>query len=227
MLDWSTIDTVLLDMDGTLLDLRYDNHFWNEQLHLHYARVHQTSPDLAAERLQAEFAAVAGTLDWYCLEYWQQRLRLPIRDLKRETTHLIQLREDTQAFLEGLQAAGKQVALITNAHPDALALKNEYTPLAHLCPTQFSTHEFGFCKEFQELWQALHTRFPFNPERTLFIDDGEHILDSAREFGIRYTVGIANPDSGLPDKQFHRHPAIYHFDELNLAGFSADVHGKN
>ena len=26
--DWQEIDTVLLDMDGTLLDLHYDNYFW-------------------------------------------------------------------------------------------------------------------------------------------------------------------------------------------------------
>jgi 5'-nucleotidase len=25
--DWAHIDTVLLDLDGTLLDLAYDNHF--------------------------------------------------------------------------------------------------------------------------------------------------------------------------------------------------------
>ena len=24
------VDTILLDMDGTLLDLHYDNHFWME-----------------------------------------------------------------------------------------------------------------------------------------------------------------------------------------------------
>ena len=28
LLPWSGIDTILLDMDGTLLDLHYDNHFW-------------------------------------------------------------------------------------------------------------------------------------------------------------------------------------------------------
>ena len=26
--DWSRIDHVLLDLDGTLLDLDFDNHFW-------------------------------------------------------------------------------------------------------------------------------------------------------------------------------------------------------
>jgi 5'-nucleotidase len=27
-LDWNNIDTVLLDMDGTLLDLAFDSQFW-------------------------------------------------------------------------------------------------------------------------------------------------------------------------------------------------------
>ena len=35
MIDWTSIDTVLLDMDGTLLDLHYDNAFgfvkWEQQ----------------------------------------------------------------------------------------------------------------------------------------------------------------------------------------------------
>src|SRR5688572_6670841 len=28
MIDWNAVDTVLLDMDGTLLDLHFDNYFW-------------------------------------------------------------------------------------------------------------------------------------------------------------------------------------------------------
>ncbi|MGD8938682.1 MAG: haloacid dehalogenase, partial [Gammaproteobacteria bacterium] len=36
MIDWTQIDTVLLDMDGTLLDLHFDNHFWREHVPLRY-----------------------------------------------------------------------------------------------------------------------------------------------------------------------------------------------
>lgn len=218
MLDWSAIDTVLLDMDGTLLDLRYDNDFWNERLKRHLATSKNISVEEAQIQIQAEFAKVAGTLDWYCLDYWERTLNLPIRKLKAETAELIVLRPDTPAFLQQLKLAKKQVAIITNAHPDALALKNQQVPLASLCPQQFSTHQFGYCKEFQQLWQKLHAEFPFNPERTLFVDDGEHILDSAKEFGIRYTLGITNPDSALPAKDFQRHPQISSFTELPELG---------
>lgn len=29
-IDWQAVDTVLLDMDGTLLDLAFDNYFWQK-----------------------------------------------------------------------------------------------------------------------------------------------------------------------------------------------------
>ena len=43
MLDWSKISTVLLDMDGTILDLHFDNHFWLHHLPLRYSEIHQVN----------------------------------------------------------------------------------------------------------------------------------------------------------------------------------------
>ena len=40
MINWHDIDTVLLDLDGTLLDLHFDNYFWCQHLPLCYARRH-------------------------------------------------------------------------------------------------------------------------------------------------------------------------------------------
>ena len=40
MINWKNIDTVLLDMDGTLLDLHFDNHFWQTFVPLRYAQQH-------------------------------------------------------------------------------------------------------------------------------------------------------------------------------------------
>ncbi|WP_342768354.1 hypothetical protein [Kushneria sinocarnis] len=71
MIDWRHIDTVLLDMDGTLLDLHFDTHFWLEHLPRRYCEIHrlETSHGHAlVERILAE----RGTLDWYSLRYWQR-----------------------------------------------------------------------------------------------------------------------------------------------------------
>lgn len=214
MLNWSEIDTVLLDMDGTLLDLHYDNHFWNDYLLQCYAKQHNISAQQTQSFFNNAFSQVAGTLNWYCIDYWERTLELPIRELKEHFAEKIQYRPDAPAFLDALKQAGKEVVIVTNAHPDALALKNKYTDLQQRCAIQYSTHSFGYCKEFQELWLGLQQQLQFNPERTLFADDGEHILDSARTFGIRYTLGIETPDSQRPATRFSRHMSVASFAQL-------------
>ncbi len=214
MLIWSEIDTVLLDMDGTLLDLHYDNHFWNDYLLQCYAKQHGISAQDTHAFFNNVFTQVAGTLNWYCLDYWERTLDLPIRELKEHFVEKIKYRADAPVFLDSLKRAGKEVIIVTNAHPDALALKNRHTDLQARCAVQYSTHDFGYCKEFQELWQGLQQHVQFDPKRTLFADDGEHILDSARTFGIRYTLGIETPDSQRPATRFSRHMSVSSFSQL-------------
>ena len=72
--DWQRIDTVLVDMDGTLLDLAFDNFFWLELVPEHYATLNGHPPAEARERLAQRFAAKQGTLDFYCLDHWSRDL---------------------------------------------------------------------------------------------------------------------------------------------------------
>lgn len=213
-LPWSDIDTLLLDMDGTLLDLHYDNQFWNQRVPEFYAAAQQIDVAAAHQYIHQHFSTVAGTLDWYCLDYWQQTLQLPIRELKRQFIDLIKVRADVPDFLAEARQANKRIVLVTNAHPDALALKNQYTNLAAMCDEQYSTHEFGACKEEQSLWQQLQQRTQFDPARSLFIDDGEHILAAAAQFGIAHVLGVENPDSQLPSKTFHQFPSFDNYASL-------------
>src|SRR5688572_26332982 len=91
-IDWQQIDVVLLDMDGTLLDLRFDNFFWQQYLPAACAIQWHVDKKEAEKRLFACFQDVQGTLDWYCLDYWQSELGLDIVSLKREIQHLIAVR---------------------------------------------------------------------------------------------------------------------------------------
>lgn len=195
MLNWNTIDTVLLDMDGTLLDLHFDNHFWLEYLPQRYADHHGQSLAWAKAEIYPLMQAKQGQLDWYCLDFWSRELSLPITALKREVAHMISLRPDADLFLQALQGAGKQVILITNAHRESLSLKMERVELMTYFQRLISSHDFGFPKEAQAFWQALQHEVPFDPERTLFIDDSLPILRAAREYGVAQLLAVRQPDS--------------------------------
>lgn len=207
-LPWPAIDTVLLDMDGTLLDLHFDNHFWLEHLPQRYAELHGISRQQADAELLPLFHQHAGQLNWYCTDFWSRELNLSVRELKREVAHLIALRPDADTFLAAIRAAGKRVALITNAHRDSLSLKLERIELAPYFDRLISSHDYGVPKEDQQFWHALHTDWPFDPARTLFIDDSLPILRSARTFGIAHLLAVRQPDSRQPAKDSQEFSAV-------------------
>jgi putative hydrolase of the HAD superfamily len=214
MLDWSKISTVLLDMDGTILDLHFDNHFWLHHLPKRYSESKNVSLEQAKESLLSHYKKVEGTIDWYCLDYWAEQTNLSITDLKREIQHLISLRDDAVEFLLALKTSGRDIVLVTNAHPDSLALKIERTALDQYFDTLYSTHEFGVTKESQLLWQKLQAKHGFNVESTLFVDDSLVILDSAKKYGIKHLLAVANPDSKQENKEINDYPAITDYREL-------------
>jgi putative hydrolase of the HAD superfamily len=219
-LPWHQIDTVLLDMDGTLLDLHFDNHFWLKHLPQRYAEHHGLSLALAEAELLPLFRQHAGTLNWYCTDFWSRELNLSIRDLKREVAHLIALRADAELFLRALREAGKRVVLITNAHRDSLSLKLERVELAPWFERLISSHDYGFPKEDQQFWFALRQDVEFDPARSLFIDDSLPILRSAGRFGVAQLLAVRQPDSQAGPKDTEEFSAVEDYRALlqGLAG---------
>ena len=224
MLDWAKIDTVLLDMDGTILDLHFDNHFWLEHLPKKFAQANSISIEQAQQMLKSDYELVSGTIKWYCLDYWAEKTNMPINELKREVQHLIALREDAHDFLSALRASGRKVILVTNAHPDSLSLKIEQTQLDKYFDKLYSTHQFGATKESQLLWHRLQEEEPFEPEHTLFVDDSLPILLSAKKFGIQHLLAVANPDSKKEIRDIADYPAVVDYREFVDDILSNDKH---
>ncbi|TBU91551.1 GMP/IMP nucleotidase [Phytopseudomonas dryadis] len=213
-LPWPRIDTVLLDMDGTLLDLHFDNHFWLEHLPQRYAEHHGISRALADAELQPLFRQHAGQLNWYCTDFWSRELGLSIRELKREVADLIALRPDADTFLAAIRSAGKRVVMITNAHRDSLSLKLERIELAPYFDRLISSHDYGFPKEDGQFWFALQQDLPFDPARSLFIDDNLPILRSARQFGVAHLLAVSEPDSRKGAKDTEEFTAVQDYRAL-------------
>jgi len=213
-LPWSLIHTVLLDMDGTLLDLRFDNQFWRELVPARYAERHSLPLDQARAEVAARTQAVEGTLEWYCLDYWTRELALDIVTLKREIDHLIAVHPHVLEFLDALRAGGQRVILVTNAHRQSLTLKMEKTRLAGHFDAIICAHDLGLVKEQPEFWPRLREQEPFDPATTLLVDDHPAILRTAQVYGIAHLVSVLRPDSTHPPKPPGEFPAIHDFSEL-------------
>lgn len=195
---WEEIDSVLLDMDGTLLDLRFDNLFWSSVVPEHYARVNGLSVADAQARLAPMFTKIAHTLPWYCIDHWSRELDLDIRALKRTAREHIKFLPGAERFLERLQRSDKRVVLVTNSHPATLAIKDAQVAITRYFHACYSTHTFGVPKEHADFWPRLSAAEVFDARRTLFVDDSLPVLESARRFGIAHIRAVRRPDSALP-----------------------------
>ncbi|MBR9865984.1 MAG: GMP/IMP nucleotidase [Oceanospirillales bacterium] len=213
-MDWTNIDTVLLDMDGTLLDLHFDTYFWLEHLPVRYAELHSIDHDEAQKWLHERIMQEQGTLNWYCLDYWSKELNVDIKALKREISERIAFRPYVHDFLEHLKEQGIRRVIVTNAHRDSLSLKLEQTGLDTLVDRIICSHDYQIPKEQQAFWHRLQEDEPFDPARTLLVDDSLSVLESAREYGIAYLLSIIQPDSQQPEREITDFNAIGHFNEL-------------
>jgi len=196
--DWESVDTVLLDMDGTLLDLRFDNWFWLTLIPSRYAAANGLSEEQAHALLARKFKNVAHTLQWYCIEYWTRELGLDIPALKREALLRVGYLPGAEMFLRKLRATGKRLLLVTNSHPTTLAIKDERVALTQYFDACYSSQPFDAPKEHAVFWRRLGEREEFSPQRTLFIDDSLPVLECARDFGIAHLRAVRCPDTGAP-----------------------------
>jgi 5'-nucleotidase len=211
---WEGIDRVFLDMDGTLLDKYYDDYFWEHFVPENYAGRNQVDIATARHLLLTTYRSVENTLQWTDLDYWSDRLGLDIAALKREVSHLIRLHPHIIDYLDYMRRIGKKLYLITNAHPKTLEIKMAEVGLEYWFERMICSQEVGLAKEQPEFWDRLQGLLPYDQERTLFIDDTEKVLHSARTSGMRHLVHIAKPSSRLPVTFSSRYPSIATFAEL-------------
>lgn len=212
--DWNNIDTVLLDMDGTLLDKYFDDHFWEEYVPLQYALKNGISEAEAREDLMPRYRSQEETLDWADLDFWTEQLGLDILDLKRQVQHLISIHPNVVRFLDGVRSAGKKIYMVTNAHGKTLDLKMERTSLADMFDGIVTSHELGMPKEDPGFWEVLRGTVPFEPERALLGEDTEAVLRSASLYGIRYLVFVSGSSSAKAPKASEKYYSVRDLGEI-------------
>jgi len=207
-------ETILLDMDGTLLDLAFDNYFWRELVPSHFARRRDISEDSARDHIYELYAGREGTLDWYCVDFWSEQLDLDIQALKLAASYRVQFLPGAEQFLEVAQTSGKRLVLVTNAHNHTLRIKNDVTQLDRWIGEFVTSHDLGAPKERLEFWHQLQELLGFDPATTLFVDDSLPVLDAAVKFGLAGVVAVRKPATGSPPKATADHHFIDGVEEL-------------
>lgn len=208
VVDWSAVDDVMLDMDGTVLDLAFDDYFWGELLPQRYAERHGLSQDAAQQALAPLFESERGTLNWYSLDFWSTRTGLDMAGLTREVADRVALLPGSTRFLDTVRASGRRLWLVTNAHRDSWCVKLRRTHLVRYFDHVVSSHDLGAAKEQREFWPRLRRLHAFRPERSLFVDDTTTVLDGARRYGFTQLIAVARPNSTRPARKVGRYAAV-------------------
>ena len=212
--DWDDLDTVLLDMDGTLLDKYFDDYFWEHFVPLRYAEKNGLEAESARSELAERYHSVENTLQWTDLDYWTEQLGLDIPGLKASINHLIDIHPFVLEFLEFVRHRQKRIILVTAAHRKTLQIKIDKTGIAPLFDQIICAEDVGAAKENTLFWQLLEEMIDFNRKRTLLADDTTRVLESAQRFGIKELIHIAKPSSRKPVKYSLQFPSIVRFNEL-------------
>jgi 5'-nucleotidase len=195
------VDTLLLDLDGTLLDLAFDTHFWLEVVPGYYGAARGMSGPEALEReIRPLLRDAEGTLNWYCLDYWSQVLKLDLSAIKSAHDERIAWLPGAQDFLRRQRAAGRRLVLATNSHTETLRIKDEKVGIRPLLDEMYSSHVFGAPKEYAEFWLRLQVAVGYEPARAAFIDDNPKVLAAARNSGIGCVIAVTHPDSSRPPR---------------------------
>jgi HAD superfamily hydrolase (TIGR01509 family) len=208
------VDYVLLDLDGTLLDKYFDDYFWEHLVPEKYAEMHGMTFGSAKKELLRKYKGYEGTLNWTDLDFWSSELNLDIPALKEQIRHLIEIHPHVEEFLSWLKKKGKKVYLVTNAHYKAIEIKFRKTGIGKYFDHVVASYNLGAPKETLEFWEKTEKLTGFDKERTLFIDDTEAILSTAKEYGIKYLLYKAKSSSKARCKRVRAFACITDFREL-------------
>jgi putative hydrolase of the HAD superfamily len=208
------IKYILLDMDGTLLDLYFDDYFWGHLVPEKYAEKHDMTFGAAKDFLYMTYKSHEKTLNWCDIDFWSKELKLDIPALKEQIRHLIEVHPHVIDFLTLMRKKRKKIFLLTNAHFKTVKLKFNKTKIGHYFDDVLCSFNVGHPKEYIEFWQNAEKRLKFDKDTSLFIDDPEDVLKTAKEYGIKHLLFKARASSRLKPKKTKEFMTIYDFRDL-------------
>lgn len=206
----------MFDMDGTLLDLAFDDFIWNHCLPERHAKKHQCSLEQSRQLLFQFYQQHQHTLPGYSSTYCTGKIGVDVLQLQHEHREKISARSGCHSLLEQLNAQGYRCWLLTNSDRAGLELKLENVELSRYFEVMISSEDLGHAKEDVAFWKKLQQLHPFDPAQVVFVDDTIAVLKGAEDFGISQLFSILQPSSTHPARvaTAFTYPTLDHLTEL-------------
>jgi len=191
-------ETLMLDMDGTILDLSYDSHIWLKIIPEKLAEKRDIPISAAISLMNEHVIRMKNTLEWYCIDNWSKLLDIDVLEIHKAEKGRIRYLPGAKSFLREISNSSIRIILVSNSHRDTLNLKLNETDFGDYFEAIYVSHDFVYPKENPLFWRELMKKESFKKNKTVFVDDNQSVLESASIFGIKSLIQILNPDSQRP-----------------------------
>ena len=183
----------LIDLDGVILDTKYDNFFWQKYIPKVYAEKNKISLSDAVNFTHALFHYKKKTKDWYDITYWSNILNIDIAKEKEKKINMdkISLKDGSLDTLDKLKNQGKKLFLITNAHRITLNIKLKKFDISKYFDEMICSHELGYVKEDIQFWHILRLKLKLDYKYSVLVEDTFDNINSAHHAGLNNFVYIS------------------------------------
>ena len=184
----------LIDLDGVILDTKYDNFFWQEYIPKVYAKKNNIALSDAINFTHSLFYYKKKTKDWYDITYWSNILDIDIAKEKEKETNMdrICLKDGSLDILDKLKSQGKELFLITNAHRITLNIKLKKFDISKYFSEMVCSHELGYVKEDIQFWHILRLKLKLDYKYSVLVEDTFDNINSAYHAGLNNFVYISD-----------------------------------
>lgn len=213
-INWDKIDTVLLDMDGTLIDQHHEDVFWGTMVPEAYARKHGISVKEAEGIVFGKYDAKKCHLDWGNIDAWEKDLGMKLWKMRRRIKPFIRLHPHTARFLRFLKRRGKKVYLVSSAPRSAIDFELAHTKIGKYFDGIYTQTDIGKSKHDGLFWKRLQRKLKFDRHRTLLAEDNEGIARAAKKFGMKYVIFKSKSSSRKPPYIPRGLLCVRHFDDI-------------
>jgi len=208
------IKNFLIDLDGVILDLKYDSFFWKEHIPKIYSKLHQISYKEAQTITKQIFNYKKKTMDWYDINYWSNMLSFDVNKEKENNMERIALINGSKNFLEDLIRHDKNLYLITNAHPKTLQIKLKKYNIRKYFKSIICSHELNYIKEETQFWYILKNKLNIRFEDSVLIEDSLDNLMAAQSAGLKNLVYVSKKS---PQSRIIKPVTIEYLSDLSSA----------